>query len=33
MAGSALHADFDWFEYRERAYCSDPRRVSATREA
>jgi len=25
MAGTALHADFDWFEYREREYRVDPR--------
>jgi beta-xylosidase len=25
MAGTALHADFDWFEYRERAFADDPR--------
>ena len=25
MAGTALHADFDWFEYRERAFAADPR--------
>jgi xylan 1,4-beta-xylosidase len=24
MAGMALHADFDYFEYRERAYCINP---------
>src|SRR6476659_264186 len=24
-AGTALHADFDWFEYREREYVADPR--------
>ena len=23
MAGTGLHADFDWFDYRERAYASD----------
>ena len=23
MAGTGLHADFDYFEYRERAYCID----------
>jgi xylan 1,4-beta-xylosidase len=25
LAGTALPADFDWFEYREREYLSDPR--------
>jgi xylan 1,4-beta-xylosidase len=25
MAGTAKVADFDWFEYRERAYVADPR--------
>ena len=25
LAGTALHADFDWFEYRERAFLADPR--------
>jgi xylan 1,4-beta-xylosidase len=25
MSGSARHADFDWFEYRERAFVADPR--------
>jgi xylan 1,4-beta-xylosidase len=25
MAGTARHADFDWFEYRERAFAADPR--------
>jgi len=25
LAGMALHADFDWFEYRERDYLPDPR--------
>jgi xylan 1,4-beta-xylosidase len=25
MAGTALHADFDYFEYRERAYCINPK--------
>ena len=25
VAGTALHADFDWFEYREREYVVDPR--------
>jgi xylan 1,4-beta-xylosidase len=25
LAGTALHADFDWFEYREREYLIDPR--------
>jgi len=25
MSGTALAADFDWFEYRERAYGADPR--------
>jgi xylan 1,4-beta-xylosidase len=25
MAGTARHADFDWFEYRERAFVADPR--------
>ena len=24
MAGTALHADFDWFLYRERGYLADP---------
>lgn len=24
MSGSGLHADFDYFEYRERAYCANP---------
>jgi xylan 1,4-beta-xylosidase len=24
MAGTARPADFDWFEYRERAYATDP---------
>ena len=24
MAGTALPADFDWFEYRERDYLIDP---------
>ena len=23
MSGAGLHADFDWFDYRERAYASD----------
>ena len=26
MAGTALPADFDWFEYRERDFTTDPRR-------
>jgi len=26
MAGTALHADFDYFDYRERTYCADPTR-------
>ena len=25
MAGTSLHADFDWFDYRERSYTADPR--------
>ncbi len=25
MSGTARHADFDWFEYREREYMLDPR--------
>jgi xylan 1,4-beta-xylosidase len=25
MAGTAKAADFDWFEYRERAFAADPR--------
>jgi xylan 1,4-beta-xylosidase len=25
MAGSGAHADFDYFTYRERVYCRDPR--------
>jgi len=25
MAGTALHADFDYFEYRERPYCVNPK--------
>jgi xylan 1,4-beta-xylosidase len=25
LSGTALPADFDWFEYRERAFVSDPR--------
>jgi xylan 1,4-beta-xylosidase len=25
LAGTACHADFDWFEYRERAFVADPR--------
>jgi xylan 1,4-beta-xylosidase len=25
LAGTALHADFDWFEYREREFATDPR--------
>ena len=25
MAGTARHADFDWFEYREREFVADPR--------
>jgi xylan 1,4-beta-xylosidase len=25
MAGTARHADFDWFEYREREFEIDPR--------
>jgi xylan 1,4-beta-xylosidase len=25
LAGTALPADFDWFEYREREYLPDPR--------
>jgi xylan 1,4-beta-xylosidase len=29
MAGSALHADFDYFEYRERPYCINPMRMAA----
>jgi xylan 1,4-beta-xylosidase len=28
MAGTALHADFDWFEYRERGYLVDPRKAA-----
>jgi xylan 1,4-beta-xylosidase len=24
LAGTACHADFDWFDYRERAYVVDP---------
>ena len=24
LAGTALPADFDWFEYRERRYRTDP---------
>lgn len=24
VSGTALHADFDWFEYREREYVADP---------
>ena len=24
MSGGGLHADFDYFDYRERAYCADP---------
>jgi xylan 1,4-beta-xylosidase len=24
MAGTALHADFEWFEYGERDYAADP---------
>jgi len=24
MSGAALHADFDWFDYRERDYVADP---------
>jgi xylan 1,4-beta-xylosidase len=24
LAGSGRPADFDWFEYRERAYRADP---------
>jgi xylan 1,4-beta-xylosidase len=27
MAGSALHADVDYVEYRERSYCIDPARL------
>jgi xylan 1,4-beta-xylosidase len=27
MSGSGLHADFDYFEYRERTYCIDPKRL------
>ena len=27
IAGTARPADFDWFEYRERAYRADPRQV------
>ncbi|MGO4468327.1 hypothetical protein AB4Z11_22480, partial [Pseudoduganella sp. RAF53_2] len=27
MSGAALHADFDYFEYRERPYCIDPKSV------
>ena len=27
MSGAARSADFDWFEYRERAFLADPRRV------
>jgi xylan 1,4-beta-xylosidase len=25
MAGTARHADFDWFEYHERDFIADPR--------
>ena len=28
MAGTGLHADFDYFQYRERAYCIDPMRLA-----
>jgi xylan 1,4-beta-xylosidase len=27
MAGTALHADFDYFEYRERPYAINPKTV------
>nr|WP_315220565.1 glycoside hydrolase family 43 protein [uncultured Duganella sp.] len=27
MAGTGLHADFDYFEYRERPYCIDPKGI------
>ena len=27
LAGTAMPADFDWFEYREREYVSDVRRL------
>ena len=27
LAGTAMPADFDWFEYREREYVSDPTRL------
>jgi xylan 1,4-beta-xylosidase len=25
MSGAGKHADFDWFEYREREYVVEPR--------
>ena len=28
LAGTAMHADFDWFEYREREYVGDPLRFA-----
>jgi xylan 1,4-beta-xylosidase len=28
MSGSGRHADFDYFEYRERTYCIDPKRFA-----
>ncbi|OON62722.1 glycoside hydrolase 43 family protein [Massilia sp. KIM] len=27
MSGAGLHADFDYFDYRERPYCVDPTRL------
>jgi xylan 1,4-beta-xylosidase len=29
MSGSGLHADFDWFGYRERGFASDPKTLPA----
>jgi xylan 1,4-beta-xylosidase len=29
MSGSGLHADVDWFGYRGRAYCADPKGLPA----
>jgi xylan 1,4-beta-xylosidase len=32
MAGTGLHADFDYFDYRERAFAADPRETVHTGE-
>ncbi|WP_338766360.1 glycoside hydrolase family 43 protein [Massilia sp. METH4] len=31
MSGAGLHADFDWFEYRARAYLADPKQGAQAR--